>query len=207
MAGIRKTTSGDHASHTLVIRETPLDAIHPYEDNPRVNDAAVDAVAASIREFGWRQPIVVDRNGVIVMGHTRLKAAQKLGLKTAPVHVADNLTDDQTRALRLADNKTAELASWDYGLLDAELAALTDAGIDMAEYGFTELAMDDLESSIGENDVTLDRRAEENASGVYIATFNLPAEKKSAVNAYRRKHGDAGIVAAILAVVDGAATP
>lgn len=205
MAGRRKTTSGDHASHTLVIREAPLDEIHPYEDNPRVNDGAVDSVAASIREFGWRQPIVVDRNGVIVIGHTRLKAAQKLGLKTAPVHVADNLSDEKIKALRLADNKTAELATWDYGLLDAELAALTDAGIDMAEFGFAELAME-LDASLAENDVTLDHQAEDNASGVYVAQFNLPVEQKGAVNAYRRKHGDSAIVAAILAVVSGGAT-
>ena len=204
MAGKTKTTP----SHTLFVRDTPIDEIRPYENNPRVNDAAVDAVAASIKEFGWRQPIVVDRNGVIVAGHTRLKAAQKLGLDSVPVHVADNLTDEQIKALRLADNKTAELAVWDYGLLDAELAALTDAGIDMVEYGFDEVngGPDSVELAIDGEDVTLDRQAEENASGVYVAQFNLPLAKKDAVNKFRRKNGDSAIVAAILAVVDGTPT-
>lgn len=82
----------------------------PYENNPRKNDDAVDAVAASIKEFGFKVPIVIDENNVIVAGHTRLKAAQKIGLKTVPCIVADDLNDDQIRAFRLADNKTSELA-------------------------------------------------------------------------------------------------
>ena len=87
-----------------------LSDIKPYENNPRLNDAAIDAVARSIQEFGFRQPIVVDKKGVIIVGHTRFKAAQKLGLKTVPVHVAKGLTPAQVKAYRLADNKTAELA-------------------------------------------------------------------------------------------------
>src|SRR5687768_9899019 len=83
-----------------------LSRIKPYPGNPRVNDAAVDAVARSIKEFGFRQPIVVDENGVIVVGHTRWKAAKKLGLKQVPVHVATDLTEAQLKAYRLADNKT-----------------------------------------------------------------------------------------------------
>lgn len=79
--------------------------IRPYEHNPRNNDGAVDAVAASIKEFGWQQPIVVDKDGVIIAGHTRYKAAKKLGLKEVPVVVAENLTDEQVKAYRLADNK------------------------------------------------------------------------------------------------------
>lgn len=119
----------------LRVEEWTLDKIRPYEKNPRCNDAAVKKVANSIREFGWRQPIVVDKRGVIVIGHTRLKAAQALGLKTAPVHVAANLTDKQIKALRLADNKTAELATWDFDLLGDELAALAD-DFDMSDFGF-----------------------------------------------------------------------
>ena len=84
--------------------------IRPYDRNPRDNDDAVDAVAASIRQFGFRQPIVVDDLGVIICGHTRYKAALKLGLRQVPVHVAKDLTPDQVRAYRIADNKTAELA-------------------------------------------------------------------------------------------------
>ena|SRR5205807_500530 len=85
----------------------PLASIRPYERNPRVNDQAVDAVAASIREFGFRQPIVVDEDGVIVVGHTRYKAALKLGLENVPVHVATGLTPAQIKAYRIADNQTA----------------------------------------------------------------------------------------------------
>ena len=83
-----------------------ISEIKPYENNPRNNDSAVDAVAASIREFGWQQPIVVDKDGVIIAGHTRYKGARKLGLTEVPVVVAENLTDEQVMAYRLADNKT-----------------------------------------------------------------------------------------------------
>ncbi|GJQ27728.1 MAG: methyltransferase [Phycisphaerae bacterium] len=114
----------------------PLAAIKPYEKNPRINDAAVDAVAESIRRFGFRQPIVVDADGVIVCGHTRYRAAQKLGLAEVPVHVATDLTPEQIRAYRIADNKTAELAEWNLELLPIELAELKDAGIDWSLLGF-----------------------------------------------------------------------
>ena len=120
----------------LNVELRPLAAIKPYEKNPRQNDAAVDAVAESIRRFGFRQPIVVDEAGVIVCGHTRWKAAQKLGLAEVPVHVARDLTPEQIRAYRIADNKTAELAEWNLDLLPIELAELKDAGIDWSLLGF-----------------------------------------------------------------------
>lgn len=110
--------------------------IRPYERNPRVNGTAVDAVAESIRQFGFRVPIVVDDAGVIVAGHTRLLAAQKLGLAEVPVHVARDLTPEQIRAYRIADNKTAELAEWNLELLPLELAELQGAGIDWSLLGF-----------------------------------------------------------------------
>ncbi|MEY4117047.1 MAG: hypothetical protein RLZZ116_375 [Planctomycetota bacterium] len=116
----------------------PLDAVRPYANNPRQNDDAVEAVAESIRRFGFRQPIVVDADGVIVAGHTRFRAAQRLGLATVPVHVATDLTPDEVRAYRLADNKTAELASWDDAMRSIELDALRGAGIDWTLLGFDE---------------------------------------------------------------------
>src|SRR5258707_6610444 len=94
-----------------------ISALHPYAHNPRLNDQAVDAVAASIREFGFRQPIVVDENDEIIVGHTRYKAALKLGLKQVPVHVAKGLTPAQVKSYRLADNQTATLDQWDDKLL------------------------------------------------------------------------------------------
>lgn len=114
-----------------------LSEIKPYEKNPRINDGAVEAVAESIRRFGFRQPIVVDGEGVIVCGHTRWKAAQKLGLDKVPVHVAKDLTPEQIRAYRIADNKTAELAEWNLDLLPLELAELRDSGIDWSLLGFS----------------------------------------------------------------------
>jgi DNA modification methylase len=113
-----------------------IDELVPYESNPRVNDDAVDAVAKSLREFGFRQPIVVDEDGVIIAGHTRLKAARKLGIGRVPVHVARGLTPEQVRAYRLADNKLHELATWDYDLLPIELGVLSEAGYDLGLLGF-----------------------------------------------------------------------
>ena len=115
-----------------------LDRIRPYPNNPRINDDAVDAVAASIREFGVRQAIVVDTEGVIICGHTRFKAAQKLGLDKLPVHVAKDLTSEQIKAYRIADNKTAELADWNYDLLPIELGDLQTNGFDLSLLGFDE---------------------------------------------------------------------
>ena len=110
------------------------DSLIPYANNPRLNDNAVDAVAASIKEFGFKVPIVVDGENVIINGHTRLKAAHKLGLKQVPVIVADDLTPEQVKAFRLADNKTGELAQWDMAKLGIELEGIED--IDMTDFGF-----------------------------------------------------------------------
>jgi ParB-like chromosome segregation protein Spo0J len=119
------------------IEMRPIGSITPYEDNPRLNDAAVDAVAASIRAFGWRVPIVCDENFVIIAGHTRYKAAMKLGLIEVPIHVAVGLTPEQARAYRIADNQTATLSHWDDGKLVTELMALQTAGFDLDLTGFT----------------------------------------------------------------------
>ncbi|MFB3894535.1 MAG: ParB N-terminal domain-containing protein [Phycisphaerae bacterium] len=115
-----------------------ITSIRPYEKNPRVNDGAVDTVAASLKQFGFRQPIVVDSGGVIICGHTRYKAAQKLGLAKVPVHVAQDLTPEQVKAYRIADNKTAELAEWDMDLLPIELKDLQAADFDLSMLGFDE---------------------------------------------------------------------
>src|SRR5579863_7064299 len=105
----------------MKVEMRPIESIKPYENNPRLNDAAVDAVAASIREFGFRQPIVVDEQSVIVVGHTRYKAALKLGYTEVPVHVAIGLTPAQLKAYRIADNQTANLSMWDLERLPTEL--------------------------------------------------------------------------------------
>ncbi len=120
----------------MQIVQRKITDIRPYENNPRINDAAVDAVVGSLREFGFRQPIVVDGDGVIIVGHTRFKAAQKLGLDMVPVHVATDLPPEKVRAYRLADNQTGTLAEWNYELLPIELAGLQEAGYDLAILGF-----------------------------------------------------------------------
>ncbi len=114
-----------------------VDSIKPYPQNPRKNDAAVDAVARSIREYGFRQPIVVDGDGVIVVGHTRWKAAQSLGMTAVPVHVATDLTPEKAKAYRLADNRTNEIAEWDGELLPIELTDLKNLGIDIDGLGWS----------------------------------------------------------------------
>ena len=121
----------------LAVVYKDVDELVPYADNPRINDAAVDAVANSIREFGFKVPVVLDRNNVIVAGHTRVKASRKLSLKQIPCIIADDLTDEQIRAFRVADNRTAELADWDMEKLKGELEKLGD--LDMAQFGFEEL--------------------------------------------------------------------
>lgn len=125
----------------LKVELRSVETITPYTNNPRVNDNAVGVVAHSISEFGWRQPIVVDSEGVVICGHTRLKAAHQLGLAQVPVHVAVELTPEQVKALRIADNKSSDIATWDLGLLPLELRDLQSMDVDLGLLGFT---LDDL---------------------------------------------------------------
>ena len=127
----------------MQIIEKKIDEIIPYINNPRNNDAAVETVAASIKEFGFKQPIVIDKDGVIVAGHTRHKAAKRLGLATVPCIMADDLTEQQIKAYRLADNKVAELATWDMETLEIELEQITE--LEMIDFGFESFGDDDTE--------------------------------------------------------------
>ena len=115
------------------ILQLPLGDIHPYERNPRKNDKAVEAVAESIRQYGFLVPLVISADHVIVTGHTRYKASQKLGLAAVPCVVADELTPEQIKAFRLVDNKVGEIAEWDVDLLPLELA---DLAADLSVFGF-----------------------------------------------------------------------
>lgn len=119
------------------ILQLPLEEIHPYENNPRKNDNAVDAVAASIKQYGFLVPLVISAEHEIIAGHTRYKAAGRLGLSTVPCVIADELTEDQIKAFRLADNKVGELAQWDVDLLPLELA---DIAQDMTVFGFESIS-------------------------------------------------------------------
>lgn len=115
--------------------------LKPYENNPRINDEAVQYVRNSIEQFGFKVPIIIDKNNVVIAGHTRLKAAEEIEMKDVPCIVADDLTDEQVKAFRLADNKVSEKSMWDYSKLDEELAGIID--IDMSQFDF-DISIDDI---------------------------------------------------------------
>ena len=121
----------------MQIEMIAIDEVHEYEGNPRIiSDEAVAAVARSIESFGFKVPAVIDANGILIAGHTRLRAARKLELATVPVIRATDLTPEQVRAFRLADNQVASLSKWDYDLLPIELDELRNLGIDWSLLGF-----------------------------------------------------------------------
>ncbi len=132
----------------MIVQMRPIGSIRPYENNPRNNDGAVEAVIRSIREYGWRQPIVVDSDGIIIVGHTRHKAAIAMGLQEVPVHVAADLPPEKARAYRIADNRVGELAEWEPQALSSELAALEALGVEMDALGWEP---DDLREAMGKD--------------------------------------------------------
>lgn len=140
----------------MQIYDKPLGWLTPYENNPRNNDEAVEPVANSISEFGFKVPIVATSDGEIINGHTRWKAAKKLKLKTVPVIIADDLTEEQVRAFRLADNKVAEIAQWDIELLLSEIESVDN--LDMTLFGFTDsdYTLDDFEDEETGTDISED---------------------------------------------------
>ena len=140
-----------------------LSEIHPYEKNPRFNDSAVEAVANSIKEFGFQQPIVVDKDFVVVVGHTRLKAAEQLGLTEVPVVIAENLTPEQVQAYRIADNKTGEIAEWNYDLLPIELRDLQEKDFDLSLLGFDTDELDRLLNGSSEENVVAEGETDADA--------------------------------------------
>ena len=137
-----------HKLSKLKIEYIDIEKLIPYINNPRINDKAVDVVAASIKEFGFKNPILIDRENVIIAGHTRLKAAKKLGLKEVPVIRVEDLTENQIKAFRIADNKTTEFAEWDMELLELELEELEDM--------FTGFSEEEKEAIFSASDVDID---------------------------------------------------
>lgn len=130
----------------------PVPEVRPYEKNPRKNAEAVKYVRASIEKFGFKQPIVIDSNRVIISGHTRLEAAKSLGMAEVPCIVADDLTEAQAKALRLADNKVAEFSEWEMNLLGGELCELAEiSDIDMGDFGFDLSDLDNIGMDEEEN--------------------------------------------------------
>lgn len=158
---------------TVKIVDKPIEWLRPYENNPRNNEQAVEAVANSIKEFGFKVPIVATIDGEIVNGHTRFKAAKSLKLKTVPVLIADDLTEEQIKAFRLADNKTGELAEWNVELLYGELDELD--GFDMTLFGFEDIdfSLDDFEEDEKETGEEVDIDSEEKPKVEYGDIFQL----------------------------------
>ena len=185
----------------MEIKLVKIAEIKPYDHNPRNNDGAVDAVAASIKEFGWQQPIVVDRDGVIIAGHTRYKAAQKLKCEEVPVVVAENLTNEQIKAYRLADNKTGELAGWDFSALEEELSEFTE--IDMEQFGFSqdESVFDLLEND--ENGDTMSLKNDDLVSDYFDITFTFNKIYESQIKDYIKENGKIPLIEAILRETGG----
>lgn len=177
-----------------------LEELKPYENNPRFNDDAVKYVANSIKEFGFKVPIIIDKDGVIVAGHTRYKASLELGLEEVPCIVADDLTPAQIKAFRIAENKTNDLASWNDDLLGEELKGLMD-DIDMTDFGFGdfEISMltDDMEPD--DYDDELIKQYSQNADDFLenkrvIITYKTPEETEFLKNLIREEGEELGVV-------------
>lgn len=129
----------------LEIKYIPIDEIKPYKNNPRLNQEAIPYVMNSIKEFGFKNPIILDKNNIIVAGHTRLESAKRLDMKEVPVIYADDLTEEQIKAFRLADNKVAEKSMWDYSKLDEELDSILDIDMSLFDFVNDDINWDDVE--------------------------------------------------------------
>ena len=129
-----------------------ISQIHPYENNPRNNEAAIEPVAQSIKSFGFRVPILIDRKGTIIAGHTRYEAAKRLGMDKVPCILVDDLTDAQIRAYRIADNKVSEASSWNDDVLRAEMDALKALDVDLSSTGFNDVELDGLLRDMDDSD-------------------------------------------------------
>ena len=148
-----------------------ISELQPYKNNPRNNNEAVEYVANSIKEFGFKVPIVLDKNNEIIAGHTRLKASIKLGLKEVPCIIADDLTEEQVKAFRLADNKVSEIAEWDFDLLEEELKDITD--LNMGNFGFDLDLNNEEEKEIIEDDFDVDNNIPEKPKAKYGDIYQL----------------------------------
>lgn len=160
-----------------------INEIIPYENNPRHNEEAVETVSKSLDKFGFQQPIVLDENKVIIVGHTRYKAALALGYEEVPVVIADDLTPEEAKAYRLADNKTGELAKWDFPKLDFELGALTDLDFNMQDFGFMYFDQDESENDFSDFFIDADPKQmkEEDIKTSTIDSNNEKSENKKSI--------------------------
>lgn len=155
----------------MKIKEMKLEELKPYENNPRINEGAVQFVANSIKEFGFQVPIVIDKDNVIVTGHTRYEASKQLGLKKVPCVIADELTEEQIKAFRIADNKTQEKASWDFTKLTEEIDSLGDI-FNFTDFGFGQFELDVLKN-LNDFDEEMPKEEEEKDQGGQSSEINI----------------------------------
>jgi len=165
----------------MKIEDWSVDQVKPYYRNPRKNAAAVEGVASSLKAFKFRQPIVVDKENVIVVGHTRYRAALQLGMETVPVHVADDLTEAEIMAYRLADNKTPEYSDWDMPLLELEIQELDDMDFDLSLTGFDDAELRALTGDVDDADYPALNDGDKES--FQQRTFTLHDEQAATVNA------------------------
>lgn len=167
----------------MKIELMPVDQVLPYARNPRINAHAVEKVAASIKEFGFRQPIVVDGEMVIVVGHVRFEAAKRLGLKKVPVHIVTDLTPEQLKAYRITDNRVGEESEWDKALLQLEIVELEEAAFSADLLGFNDEELRDIKASVdglledgfGKDD---DDDIEEADTTARIGAYSFPIQRE-----------------------------
>lgn len=191
----------------IKIEEIKLADLKAYENNPRINDKAVKYVADSIKKFGFLVPIVIDKDNVIVCGHTRYLASQELNLKTAPCIRAENLTDKQIKAFRIADNKIHEKSSWNNDLLKEELTQLQDFGFDLEDFGFLDFELDYILSDNTENFINDLEENDFNGKNLlnefFSMTFVFPKDKEELIKDYISKNGKEDIVNKIISWIGG----
>lgn len=172
-----------------------ISEIKPYEKNPRRNDEAVEYVSNSIKEFGFKIPIIIDKNNVIVAGHTRYKACKKLGITEVPCIIADDLTDEQIKAFRLVDNKASEKSEWDFELLNEELSNILS--INMEAFDFINIDYSYIDDLVNEDFTNLDIN-----SSVFNVSFTFPIERKNDIQEYIKKNGKEHLVSIIMEEID-----
>lgn len=191
----------------IKIEEVNLDDLKVYGNNPRINDNAIKYVTNSIKKFGFLVPIVIDKNNVIVCGHTRYLASKELNLKNVPCIRAESLTDKQVKAFRIADNKIHEKSSWDNDLLKEELTELQDFGFDLEDLGFLNFELDYILSDNTENfinDLEENDFKDNNLLNEFFSmTFVFPKNKEELIKDYVSKNGKEIVVNKIISWIEG----
>lgn len=184
----------------MKIIEKNIDELVPYENNARINDRAVDAVANSISDFGFKVPVIIDKNNVLVAGHTRVKAAKKLGLTKVPCIVADDLDDEQIKAFRLIDNKTSELAEWDFEKLAEEIKNI-EMDLSGFDWGINEDDISYIDQLLNDEDCMSNQKSLQRDT--FNVTFEFPNAESNLVLGYIKQNGKANIVNQVVKYIKG----